>query len=148
MTSDPFDEIQDMILEDARKRFSQRVIDFFVDPKNFGVPEGFSHCAVADGTCGEIITMYVALKEKKIHRIGFVTDGCGPTLACSSAVTCMAEGLSLSDAIHITSGDLVDYLGGLPPDKIKCADAAVNALRSVLTKALDDETYTNAHSGK
>ena len=136
MPDDPFDEIQEMILEDYRKRFSQRLIELFMGPENFGVLDGFDHYSVIEGTCGETVAMYVAVKEEKIDRISFVTDGCGPTMACSSAVTCIARGLSLSEAASLTSRDLIDYLGGLPSDKRKCADVAVKALRSVLAKAL------------
>jgi nitrogen fixation NifU-like protein len=139
MPEDPFDEIQELILEDARKRFSPRVVELFMEPENFGIPDGFDHYAATDGTCGETVVMYVAINEGKIDRISFVSDGCGPTVACSSAVTCMARGLSLSEAASLASQDLIDYLGGLPPEKKQCAEVAVKALRSVLAKALGNE---------
>jgi nitrogen fixation protein NifU and related proteins len=139
MPDDPFDEIQEMILEDYRKSFSPRVIELFMGPENFGVLDGFDHYSAIEGHCGETVAMYVAINEGKIDRISFVSDGCGPTVACSSAVTCMARGLSLSEAANLTSQDLIDYLGGLPSDKRKCAEVAVKALRSVLAKAPGNE---------
>ncbi|MBI5252176.1 MAG: iron-sulfur cluster assembly scaffold protein [Desulfomonile tiedjei] len=135
MPDDPFDEVEDMILEDAGKVFPQRVIDLFMGPKNFGVLDRFDHYSAIEGACGETVIIYVAVSEGRIDRISFVTDGCGPTLACSSAVTCLAAGLALSEAVNLTSRDLIDYLGGLPQDKVQCAEVAVRALQSVLVKA-------------
>jgi nitrogen fixation NifU-like protein len=58
------------------------------------------------GICGDTIGIYVGLDDDKITRIGFVTNGCGPTIACSSALTCMAKGLQIQEAMKITGGDL------------------------------------------
>ncbi len=92
MPDDAFDEVQDMILEDAGKIFSPRLIELFMAPKNFGVLADFDHYSVIEGACGETVVMYLAVREGQIDRISFVADACGPTLACSSAVTCMAKG--------------------------------------------------------
>lgn len=137
MPDDPFDEVQDMILEDAGKMFSPRVVDLFMEPRNLGIPESFDHYSVVEGACGETLVMYISVDEGKIGRINFVTDGCGPTLACVSAVSCLAKGLSLTEALNLTTSNLIDYLGGLPPDKTQCAEVALKALRSVLLKAFD-----------
>lgn len=134
MSDDAFDEVQDMILEDAGKIFSQRLIELFMAPKNFGVLADFDHYSAIEGACGETVVMYLAVSGGQIDRISFVADACGPTLACSSAVTCMAKGLSVAEAAKITSHDLIDYLGGLPAHKQQCAQVAIRALQSVLAK--------------
>jgi NifU-like protein involved in Fe-S cluster formation len=134
MPDDAFDEVQDMILEDAGKIFSPRLIELFMAPKNFGVLGDFDHYSATEGACGETVVMYLAVREGTIDRISFVADACGPTLACSSAVTCMAEGLSIAEAAKLTSRDLIDYLGGLPAHKEQCAEVAIKALQSVLGK--------------
>jgi nitrogen fixation NifU-like protein len=137
MADDPFDEIQNMVIEDAGRRFSRRVVELFMEPQNFGILNEFVHFAAIEGNCGETVVIYVAVNKGIIERISFVSDVCGPTMACSSAVTCMAQGLSLSQAASLTSGDLIDFLGGLPPDKTQCAEIAVKALHSVLLKATE-----------
>lgn len=134
MPDDAFDEVQDMILEDAGKIFSPRLIELFMEPKNFGVLADFHHYSAIEGACGETVVMYLAVREGKVDRISFIADACGPTLACSSAITCMAEGLSVAEAAKLTSRDLIDYLGGLPEHKEQCAEVAIRALQSVLGK--------------
>jgi len=136
-SDDAFNEVQDMILQDAAKVFSRRLIDFFLHPRNYGQLQEFNFYAAIDGSCGETVVMYISVKDHRVHRVGFVTDGCGPTLACVSAVTCMAEGLPIAEAAEIKTADLIDYLGGLPEDKRDCAEVAVRALQSVLDKALN-----------
>jgi nitrogen fixation NifU-like protein len=130
-----FDDIEGMVLEDARKKYSQIVIDHFLNPRNAGVMDDADHFNAMSGICGDTIGMYVGLTDGTITRISFVTNGCGPTIACSSALTCMASGLKASEAMTITGKDLIDYLGGLPIENTHCADLAVNTLRSALAKA-------------
>lgn len=135
-SDDAFNEVQDMILQDAAKVFSRRLIDFFLHPRNYGQLQEFNFYAAIDGSCGETVVVYISVKDHRVHRVGFVTDGCGPTLVCVSAVTCMVEGLTITEAAEIETVDLIEYLGGLPEDKRDCAEVAVRSLKSVLEKAL------------
>jgi nitrogen fixation protein NifU and related proteins len=131
-----FDDIEGLLLEDARKIYSEEVIDHFMNPKNHGILEDHDCFNAMSGICGDTIGMYVGLENARITRIGFVSDGCGPTIACSSALTCMAKGLSIPQAMKIAGDDLMRYLGGLPVEHTHCADLAINTLRSALAKAL------------
>jgi len=133
---DVFDEIEGLVLADARKTFSEIVIDHFLHPRNVGVMEDADCFNAMSGICGDTIGIYVGLEDHRIARISFVTDGCGPTIACSSALTSMSEGLSIQEALKITGQDLIGRLGGLPVENTHCADLAVNTLRSALAKAL------------
>ncbi|MGB6068220.1 MAG: iron-sulfur cluster assembly scaffold protein [Desulfomonilaceae bacterium] len=130
-----FDDIEGLILEEARKTYSPEVIDHFLNPRNVGELENPDCFNAMSGICGDTIGMYVRLNEGTIKRICFVTNGCGPTIACSSALTCMAKGLNIQEAMKITGSDLMEFLGGLPVEHTHCADLAVNTLRSALAKA-------------
>ncbi len=130
-----FDDIEGLILEEARKTYSPAVIDHFLNPRNVGELENPDCFNAMSGICGDTIGIYVRLDEGTIKRISFVTNGCGPTIACSSALTCMAEGLKIQEALKITSSKLMEYLGGMPVEHTHCADLAVNTLRSALAKA-------------
>ena len=131
-----FDDIEGLILEEARKTYSPTVIDHFLHPRNFGQLENADCFNAMSGICGDTIGMYVGIDDGAISRISFVTNGCGPTIACSSALTCMAKGLNIQEAMRITGNDLMQYLGGLPVEHTHCADLAVNTLRSALAKAV------------
>lgn len=129
-----FDDIEGLILAEARKIYSEKVIDHFQKPRNYGEPEKYDCYTFMSGICGDTIGIYVGLDNGHIERIGFVTDGCGPTIACASALTCMVKGLSVSKARSITSEDLIAYLDGMPVEHTHCADLAVNTLKGALAK--------------
>jgi len=129
-----FDDVEGLVLEDARKTYSEKVIDHFMNPRNVGALEHPSCFNAMSGICGDTIGIYVGLDDGTITAIGFVTNGCGPTIACSSAITCMAKGLKIEEAMKITGRDLIEYLGGLPVENTHCADLAANTLRSALSK--------------
>jgi nitrogen fixation protein NifU and related proteins len=131
-----FDDIEGLILEDARKTYSPKVIEHFLNPRNVGELENADCFNAMSGICGDTIGIYVGVDDDTIERISFVTNGCGPTIACSSALTSLAKGRSIEEAMKITSNDLIEYLGGLPVEHTHCADLAVNTLRSALAKVL------------
>ena len=130
-----FDDIEGLILADARKAYSEKVIEHFMNPRNLGALENPDCFNAMSGICGDTISIYVGIDDDTITRISFVTNGCGPTIACSSALTCMAKGLKIQEAMTINGNDLMKYLGGLPVEHTHCADLAVNTLRSALAKA-------------
>ncbi len=130
-----FDDMEGSVLEDARKTYSKEVIDHFMKPRNLGTLENPDCFNAMSGICGDTIGIYVGLDNGKITRIGFVTNGCGPTIACSSALTCMANGLKIQEAMKISGKELMEYLGGLSVEHTHCADLAVNTLRRALAKA-------------
>lgn len=132
--NDVFDDIEGVLLQEARKIYSQEVIDHFVRPRNFGVMEDADAHTFMSGICGDTIGIYIGLENGCISKISFVTDGCGPTIACASCLTCMATGLAVEGAKRITAKDLIHRLGGLPLEHTHCAELAVNSLRGALEK--------------
>ncbi|MDQ7784936.1 MAG: iron-sulfur cluster assembly scaffold protein [Desulfomonilaceae bacterium] len=132
--NDVFDDIEGLTLLEAKKVYSERVIELFTNPRNLGALENADAYTYMSGICGDTVGMFVGLENGRIGRIGFVTNGCGPTIACSSALTCMAEGRLVEEAMALTSQDLIAFLGGLPIEHTHCADLAVNTLRGALEK--------------
>ncbi|MFH0821443.1 MAG: iron-sulfur cluster assembly scaffold protein [Pseudomonadota bacterium] len=130
-----FDDIDEMVLAEARKTYSPTVIEHFLNPRNIGELEKVDCFNMMSGICGDTIAIFVGIEDGIVSRISFMTNGCGPTIACSSALTCMAKGIKVEEAMKITGKDLMEYLGGLPVDHTHCADLAVNTLRSALAKA-------------
>lgn len=131
---DVFDDVEGLILEEARKTYSAKVIDHFMQPRNYGELQDATCYTFMSGICGDTIGIFVGMDNGRIGRIGFVTNGCGPTIACGSALTCMATGLTLDEARLIRSQDLIAYLDGLPLENTHCADLAVNTLKGALAK--------------
>jgi nitrogen fixation NifU-like protein len=133
---DIFDDLEGMIVEEAKKKYSDQVMDHFMNPRNNGPLESPDAFNAMTGICGDTIGFFVGIENGEISRIAWVSDGCGPTVACSSALSCMAQGKRVDDALEITSKELLEYLGGLPLENTHCADLAVNTLKSTIRKTM------------
>ena len=108
------EELQQQIIEQARAVYSDKVIEEFYHPKNLGgMHEPDAH-AIRRGWCGDTMEIYVRLKGDKIEKATFMTDGCGPTVACGSVLTQMVTGMSLVKASQVRAADLVVALDGSP----------------------------------
>lgn len=132
--NDIFDEIEGLVTSEAAKVFSPTVIEHFNNPRNLGALEEPDAYTFMSGMCGDTIGIFLRVSGEKISKIGFVTNGCGPTIACASALTSMAKGQAIEDARTITSEHLIEFLEGLPRENTHCAELAVNTLRGALAK--------------
>lgn len=93
-------------------------------------PDGVG--TVGNPRCGDIMTVYIAVKNDKISDIKFETLGCAAAIATSSMVTEIAKGKTLDTAFKITRSDVADKLEGLPPLKMHCSNLAEEALKRAI----------------
>jgi len=84
--------------------------------------------------CGDLMYIYIKVKDNKINDISFQTFGCAAAIATSSMVTELAKGKSLDEALKITRNDVADALDGLPPIKLHCSNLAADALHDAIKK--------------
>ena len=128
--------IQSKILEAVRARYSIKLIEEANNPKNVGRMDEPDGCGIIHGPCGDTMEFYLKVKEGSIEEISFMTDGCGPTIACGSMTSSLVKGLELDKAHDLTDKDLVKALDGLPEENLHCAKLAINTLG----KAIDNIT--------
>jgi nitrogen fixation NifU-like protein len=76
--------------------------------------------------------IHLRLDGERIEDATFVTDGCGPTVACGSMLTTMVQGMSLEEAKGVRPADLLEVLEGLPEESVHCAELAVKTLQNAL----------------
>lgn len=115
--------------------YSKKVLEHFKNPKNMGeIKDADGVATVGNPVCGDIMRLFIKVKDNKISDIKFQTLGCGAAIATSSILTEMAKGKPLSDAEKITKQAIAEALGGLPPIKIHCSVLAADALK----KAIED----------
>ena len=115
--------------------YSEKVIEHFKNPRNVGGienPDGIGH--VGNPVCGDIMELYIKVKDGVIVDAKFKTFGCGAAIATSSMVTEMVKGKSIEEALKISNKTVAEALDGLPPVKIHCSVLAEEALKS----AIDD----------
>jgi len=138
-------QLQEQIMDQIRKKYSEIVIDHWQHPRNFkkiDSPDGY---AQVKGTCGDTMEMYLIMKDEKISDCGFQTDGCGTTIACGSITTEIARGKSFTQALSLISAEeILKRIGGLPPADVHCAQLAAETFR----RALADYLYQKRNPWK
>ncbi len=115
--------------------YSEKVMEHFSNPRNVGeIEDADGVGTVGNPVCGDLMTIYIKVKDNIIQDIKFKTFGCGAAIATSSMVTEMAMGKTIEEALKISRNDVADELEGLPPVKMHCSNLAADALKA----AIDD----------
>jgi nitrogen fixation NifU-like protein len=115
--------------------FNEKVIEHFENPRNVGEIEDADIVeTVGSPVCGDMLTLYIKLKDDKVEDVKFKTFGCGAAIATSSIFTEMVKGKSVEEALKITSDVVVDALGGLPEKKVHCSLLAPDAFHNAIEK--------------
>lgn len=128
------DGIQSQIDAEEEKVFPAKVLKEFRDPKNLGRIEDPDRSGMIRGPCGDTMEFSINIREGRVRKILFVTDGCGPSIACGSMTTKMAKGKTVEEALKIKGRDILNALDGLPEENRHCAKLAVDALHETLGK--------------
>jgi nitrogen fixation NifU-like protein len=129
---DSFKELEQSVMEDMRKVYSEKTIDHFLNPRNLGeipAPDGLGRITDVHGRTMEIC---LKVKDAKVRNVSFWTDGCGCCIASGSMVTELAEGKTVLETQKITQQDILDALEGLPEADLHCALLAANTLREAI----------------
>lgn len=138
-----FDRLMGSETETGFEVFSDRVIELAYEPLNVGEMDDPDAIALVRGQCGDRMAVSIKIEEGKIGVIRFLTDGCGATVACGSAVTELAKGKTPWDARKIYPQHVIRFLDGLPDSHLHCAALSVQALRHALDKLEGEQSGTN-----
>ncbi len=113
--------------------YSEKVMDHFANPRNVGeIPDADGIGKVGNPQCGDVMWLYIKVKDNIITDIKFKTFGCGAAIATSSMITELARGKTLEEAKKISRQDVAESLDGLPPTKMHCSNLASDALREAI----------------
>ena len=118
--------------------YSDIVMDHFMHPRNVGEienPDGVGQ--VGNAKCGDIMKMYLKIRDNVIQDVKFETFGCGSAIASSSMATEMIKGKTIDEALAVTNRQVVDALGGLPAHKLHCSVLAEEAVKAALKDYYD-----------
>ncbi len=116
--------------KDLRSLYSEKVMEHFQNPRNVGEmesPDGIGH--VGNPVCGDIMELYIKVRDDIIIDAKFKTFGCGAAIATSSMVTEMVKGKTIEQALKISNKAVAEALDGLPPIKMHCSALAEEALK-------------------
>lgn len=115
--------------------YSPKVMDHFRNPRNVGEMENPSAVGeVGNAKCGDIMRIYLKVKDNIIEDVKFMTYGCGSAIASSSMATELIKGKSLEEAWHLTNKAVAEALEGLPPIKMHCSVLAEDAIHVAINE--------------
>jgi nitrogen fixation NifU-like protein len=113
--------------------YSEKVMEHFMNPRNVGEIEDADGVGeVGNPVCGDLMTIYIKVKDNIISDIKFKTFGCGAAIATSSMVTELVKGKTIEEALKITNKDVAEELDGLPPVKMHCSLLAEEGIKAAI----------------
>ena len=127
--------------------YSEKVMDHFMHPRNVGeIADADGVGEVGNAKCGDIMKMYLKIKDGKIEDVKFETFGCGSAIASSSMATVMIKGKSIHEALELTNKAVAEALDGLPAHKMHCSVLAEEAIKAALKDYYDKNGIEYDHS--
>ena len=127
--------------------YSDIVMDHFMHPRNVGEienPDGVGQ--VGNAKCGDIMKMYLKIRDNVIQDVKFETFGCGSAIASSSMATELIKGKTVDEALAVTNKQVVDALGGLPAYKLHCSVLAEESIKAAVKDYYDRNNIPYDHS--
>ena len=127
--------------------YSETVMDHFRNPRNVGVIEDADGVGeVGNVQCGDIMKIYLKIKEGIISDVKFETFGCGSAIASSSMATELIKGKPVSEALALTNKAVIEALDGLPAHKLHCSVLAEEAIKKALQDYYEKNGIEYDHS--
>lgn len=118
--------------------YSAKVLEHFANPHNVGkIDDADGIGEVGNAKCGDIMKMYIKVKDDVITGVKFNTYGCASAIATSSIATDMIKGKPISEALKLTNKAVVEALDGLPAVKIHCSVLAEEAIKAAVKDYYD-----------
>ena len=127
--------------------YTETVRDHFTHPRNVGeIPDADGVGEVGNAKCGDIMKMYLKIKDDRIEDAKFETFGCGSAIASSSMATELIKGKTVDEALAVTNKQVVDALGGLPAYKLHCSVLAEESIKAAVKNYYDRNNIPYDHS--
>ena len=127
--------------------YTETVMDHFTHPRNVGeIPDADGVGEVGNAKCGDIMKMYLKIKDDRIEDVKFETFGCGSAIASSSMATELIKGKTIEEALAVTNKQVVDALGGLPAYKLHCSVLAEESIKAAVKDYYDRSNIPYDHS--
>ena len=133
---------------------SDKVMDHFQNPRNVGkLDDADGIGEVGNAKCGDIMRMYIKVRDGVIVDCKFNTFGCGSAIATSSMATELIKGKPVEEALELSNKAVVEALDGLPAYKLHCSVLAEEAVKAAVKDyydkngiAYDPELFKNVEN--
>jgi nitrogen fixation NifU-like protein len=134
-----WEKFEELIKSKMRTVYSEAIVEHSMNPRNLGEVENANGFGRITGPCGDTMSIWLKVDRDAIVNAGFITDGCGTTLASGSMITEMAKGKNIAEAQKISQQDILNALGGLPDENEHCALLAENTLKEAIKDYLNSK---------
>lgn len=112
--------------------YNNKVKDHFLHPHNLGKLKKYNYEAeAANPTCGDALKLFFDVENGKIKKVGMEVLGCGAAIASSSVASELLINKDIDKAKNLKNQEIVEILGGLPEEKIKCSLLVEQALQNI-----------------
>jgi nitrogen fixation NifU-like protein len=134
---------------------SEKIKEHFRNPKNVGEienPEGIG--TVTNPVCGDKTVLHLRIKDGVIEDCKFLSFGCAVTIASASVLTEKIKGMEISQLLSGSDDEIIkrliglieNELGEIPPIKLHCPPATVQAFLEAITGYFEKEGETKFSS--
>ena len=122
-------EMQDLLKESG---YSDKAIEYYLNKVNVGeLSEPDAH-AIYTGPCGDTMAIFLNVEEGVIKEVKFQAIGCAGAFSSGSALTEMIIGMTLEEAEKIDEDKIIEYLGGIPVQKVHCTCLSKRTLQKAI----------------
>ena len=110
--------------------YRENIIDHFKNPRNYGeIVEAEIKHSELNSFCGDMIRLFVKLKEGKVEDVKFKGNGCAISMAATSMMTEILKEKTLDEVKNLKKEDIFEMLGiKLGIVRMKCGLLCLNTL--------------------
>jgi len=113
--------------------YSEKVLEHFHHPRNVGeIQNATAMVEMTNPVCGDLMKLWVVVRDGKISEATFKMQGCIPAVACGSWLTEAMVGKSRTELASLAAQEIEAALGGLPPASRHASVLAADALKKLV----------------
>jgi NifU-like protein involved in Fe-S cluster formation len=121
--------IRDLLKESG---YSEKATEYYLHRVNVGEIRDPNGYAIYTGPCGDTMEFFLIVEDGVIKDAVFQAIGCAGAFSSGSALCDMIRGKTLEEAEKIEEEEIIEYLDGIPLQKVHCACLAKRTLRKAI----------------
>jgi nitrogen fixation protein NifU and related proteins len=115
------------------KMFSERLLDYFQNPRNAGeLANASTKVEVSNPACGDVLHLAAIVEDGVVRDLRFLCRGCTAAIACASLLTETIKGREVKQLKSVNAAGLAEKLGGLPSGSFHAAQLAEDGLKALI----------------
>lgn len=151
MNNNDFDafvnKLQDKVFTEAKDALGEKGFERWRNPKFCGAIAGADSYARLTGECGDTMEMYIKIRNDRIEKAGYMTDGCSSSSIAGSFAAELAMGKNFEEVLDLQGTDVLEMIGRFPEAEEHCAHLAVRTIQEALNTFLIAKTKKAQQKG-